>query len=112
MSKFKKYYEFPIRTDEYGSYAWSKNNTMALMFNSKVNRGDRQKIVDAINGKTENKIENIKHTNHNFFDGDEYIFCVRGWGFLTGIGGCNLPSEKAIKIQDEFIEHIYNSLKL
>lgn len=26
---------------------------------------------------------------------------IRGWGFLTGVGGMRLPEDKAVKIQDE-----------
>lgn len=36
---------------------------------------------------------------------------VRGWGYLTGVGGLNLPEEEAAKIQDEFSDWIYEILK-
>lgn len=111
MADFEKYYKLPLHIDKYGPYAWSENDTMSLMFDFGVKREDREKILKAINGKSEYRIENLTHKEHKFYVGKKYIFCVRGWGFLTGRGACNLPREKAELIQDAFIKHIYESLK-
>lgn len=107
---FKEVYELPLRNDEWGCYAWANNDTMSLMFDFGVSNEDRKKVVDAINGEAEHKIPNLRKDVTDFFDGDTYIFCVRGWGNLTGIGALNLPSAKAEKIQDEFAEHVFKSL--
>jgi hypothetical protein len=40
------------------------------------------------------------------------IMKIRGWGHLTGIGGLNLDTEKAAKIQDDFGEWIVEKLKI
>ena len=39
-----------------------------------------------------------------------YIFCVRGWGGLTGTGALNLSQDKAAKIQDDFCDFIEETL--
>lgn len=37
----------------------------------------------------------------SIFDSKGHRVCdLRGWGFLTGGGACNLPDEEASKIQD------------
>ena len=111
IKNYKDYYKLPLRTDEYGSYVWSENGKMAMMFDSKVKKEDRNKIVDKLNGKNNLKIENLKKDVVDFYDGDNYIFCVRGWGGLTGTGALNMKEEKAIKIQDDFCDFIFNTLK-
>lgn len=35
---------------------------------------------------------------------------VRGWGYLIGVGGLNLPADKAAKIQDDFGNWIIKTL--
>tara|TARA_R110000850_G_scaffold93775_2_gene198327 strand:- start:13 stop:363 length:351 start_codon:yes stop_codon:yes gene_type:complete len=111
IKDFKDYYKLPLHTDKYGSYVWAENGTMALMFDEKVNKEDRNKIVDSLNGATGLKIPNIKKDGVNFYDGENYIFCVRGWGGLTGCGALNMKEEKAIKIQDDFCDFIETTLK-
>lgn len=111
---WKKYYPLPIALDEapYHSYAWTWNNEMALGFDRNTKRELALKIVDAINEVSDFKIENLNlRDNVDFYDGDTYIFCVRGWGALTGIGGHKLPEKKAIQIQDDFVKFIYEKLK-
>lgn len=41
------------------------------------------------------------------FDSKGHRVCdLRGWGFLTGGGACNLPEDEASKIQDKMGEQI------
>ena len=41
------------------------------------------------------------------FDSKGHRVCdMRGWGFLTGGGACNLPEDEAAKIQDAMGEKI------
>ncbi len=39
-----------------------------------------------------------------------FVFSVRGWGHLTGIGGLHLPENGAARIQDDFIAYILKRL--
>ena len=109
---FKNFYKLPLHADKYGCYAWTTDDTIALMFSGEISDIDREKIISTINGDEEHKISSLKIYDGNFFDGDNYLFCVRGWGNLTGIGAHNLDYKTAAKIQDDFIEFIYKKLKL
>ena len=106
---WKKYYKSPFEYDGY-NYVWSENRTMSLMLGTMVEE-EAERIVDALNGKKPHSIGGLRHDGPDFFIGEQYIFCVRGWGFLTGGGGMNLPHEKAVKIQDSFIEFVFETLK-
>ena len=110
INNYKDYYKLPLHTDEYGSYVWAKNGTMALMFDRSVNKEDRNKIVDSLNGTNGLKIPNLKKDGIDFYDEDNYIFCVRGWGGLTGCGALNMNENKAAKIQDDFCDFIIRKL--
>ncbi len=106
---WKKYYEPPFSFDGY-NYVWSKESTMTLMLDFGVPKELGERIALALNGEKDLTIPNLRHDEHEFFQGDKYIFCVRGWGSLTGIGGHNLSPEKAVEIQDSLIEYIFNTL--
>lgn len=106
---WEQVYQLPLKYDEM-LYAWSKNNTMALMFNKVVKEDDRETIVKTINGESDMKIEGLDFKGCDFFINGNYAFCVRGWGYLTGIGGLGLTANKACEIQYGFIRHIYEKL--
>lgn len=106
--KWTDIWHLPLNYDGM-SYAWGKNNTMALMFGNLTNE-DIYKIVETINGNENAKIENITYENGEFLINGQMAFIVRGWGHLTGIGGRNLPSEVAAKLQNDFANHILNKL--
>ncbi len=40
-----------------------------------------------------------------------FNYLIRGWGELISTGGQNLDMKEAAKIQDEFTDWIYNTLK-
>ena len=110
LSDWEKVYQLPIHVDKFGSYAWSKNGTMALMFID-ISEEDCFKIINSINGVEKNTIKGIHNDGPDFYQDNDLIFYVRGWGNLTGTGGLNYSEEKAIKIQDGFITHVLKSLK-
>lgn len=109
---FKDVYQLPLRIDEFCPiYVFSENNVTA--FNIITEDADLiSEILEIINGNSKKKISN----NVAFEDGyilidREPVLLVRGWGYLTGSGGLNLPSEKAAKIQDDFADWVVNRLK-
>ena len=113
---WKEFYKLPLKLDPepYSSYAWTSDNSMALGFDRELNREYCQYIVDVINGDV--KVKGQVHglgldAPVDFTKDGEYIFCVRGYGELTGIGGHNLSQEKADKIQDDFVQHILKTLR-
>jgi hypothetical protein len=79
-----------------------------------VSDSDKQKIIDCINGNLKFKSE----TNIFTFDSEQGlillnnqpIMLLRGWGYLTGIGGCKLDSDKAVEVQNSLGEYIISKL--
>ena len=76
----------------------------------------KQQLIDVING-----INSDRKFKHKFYrDGihiyskapelDSPILRIRGWGYLTGIGGCHLDHETATQIQDAFGDYIVEQL--
>ena len=109
---WEQVYDLPL-TSNSGSYLWSKSGVIALQFtaiSSDTSKEFRQKIKNLINGESVEKIEGITNNSVDFYKNGTYIFCIRGWGNLTGTGALNLPKNKAIEIQDGFIEHVLKSI--
>lgn len=106
IKDWKQIYVLPIEHDGY-SYAWAENGTMALMF-SGLTKDEQKRCVKTINGDDDFRIENLVVDGCDFFKDKEHIFCVRGWGNLTGF--LNLTPKKAIEIQDGFINHVFKAL--
>lgn len=91
-------------------YIFTSNGKMALtIYDDKPNRilGTICSILNGKGGsiKTVGRVDPITF----LINGAELV--VRGWGYLTGVGGLNLPEEEAAKIQDEFSDWIYETLK-
>jgi len=88
---------------------------MALTFEGESKEAilEARKIVAIINGEEESDRQH-EYTHNGyadiFRDAESYVFCVRGWGHLTGTGGLRLPEKGAAKIQDDFIAYILKRL--
>ena len=114
---FRDVWTLPLKMDDY-SYAWDQNNVMALTFEDGCTAEEfyamrklAKDVVAVINGEKESDSKGRwTHEVCDFFLDGEYVFCVRGWGHLTGTGALYLTTEGAERIQDEFIDYIYNRL--
>jgi len=111
---YKEFYKLPLKLDEppYKRYAWGSDGEMALMFDRELNRGYCQYIIDVINGeiKVKGQVHGLTLDGVDFYKDGEFIFCVRGHGSLIGIGGHDLSTEKANKIEDDFAKYILTEL--
>lgn len=109
------YYKLPLKVDDYCPfYVYDSVQTMALNYirEDDINNNDFSllyEIIDAINGNNNNK--------YNVSDKDDIIYIdniptllIRGWGYLTGVGGYNLTFDEAIEEQDKFKNYIVNRL--
>lgn len=76
-------------------------------------------IIAKLNGDGNIVIEN--YYNFTYKNGEiwafstktkkkKHIILIRGWGYLTGIGGLHLSESDAVKIQDDFGQYIINTL--
>lgn len=120
MEEFKQYYKFPLKMWEFMNVkVFTDDNKMAFDWLINTPRDTKQKLIDRINGIN---IEPYK-TKKTFYQKYGIIYCqikdkdqelklfrIRGWGMLTGIGGYNLPAEKAIEIQDAFADYCVEML--
>jgi len=105
-------YRLPLRADHHGSYAWTPDDTMALDFGFDIEMKVREGIIAIINGEKESDTKGRWYVGNaiDFFLAGLYVFCVRGWGHLTGTGAMNLPEESARRIQDEFVKYVFSRL--
>ena len=110
MKTWKDYYKLPLKLDEWCGYVWDEDNTNAICFGDDVKEEFQSDLIDCLNGKQNFMIDGLTYKGCDFFINDNYMFCVRGWGYLTGAGACNLSIKEATRIQDGFIEHIFNKL--
>ena len=119
MESFAKYYETPLRVDDYHAYyVWTKNNEMAFNYldEKRINNCDLSEIYDivnAINGYgpgTFNASINPKLNDVIQIDGVDKLI-IRGWGRLVSPNCHNLSNEEAIKVQDDFAKLIVEQLR-
>ena len=105
-------YKLPLHADCCCSYAWTPDETMVLDFELDVDMKVREEIIAIINKEKESSTKGKWHVEDaiDFFLDDVYMFCVRGWGHLTGTGAMHLPEESAARIQDEFVKYILDRL--
>lgn len=119
MESFAKYYDMPLRVDDYCPfYIYTKDNEMAFNYldEEKIDNNDLTEIygiVNAINGYgpgTFNASINPEHNDIIQIDGVDKLL-IRGWGNLTAPGSHNLSNVEAIKVQDDFAEWIVEQLR-
>lgn len=70
-----------------------------------------ERVCALLNGEAETKKKPALTYNapEILLDGKPYIV-IRGWWYLTGGGGLNLPAEEAGAIQDEFAQFVISRL--
>ena len=104
-------------------YAWDADGHTALNFytliydkNGDITPSEKERInhiLAIINGECPTDYEAKWTVGNNvteiYYKG-EFQFLVRGWGYLTGCGGLNLPEDLAAKMQDGFIAYILDKL--
>ena len=119
MESFAKYYEIPLRVDDYYPYyVLTKDNKMAFNYldEKKIDNNDLTEIyeiVNAINGYgpgTFNASINPDSNDIIQIDGVDKLL-IRGWGNLISPAYHNLSSEDAIKVQDDFAKWIVGQLR-
>jgi len=106
---WRDYYHLPLRADKCTSHVWTDNDIMAFQF-LQENKYLREYIVSVVNGVAFYPIEDVKIGEGVIYIGGQEALLLRGWGYLTGTGGFNLPEEDAIEVQDGFANYIKDRL--
>jgi hypothetical protein len=114
---FKEVYKFPLKVDDYCPIITrTADKQRAFDWCVNISSEKQQELVDMINGIKQHQFkykfyrEGIEIYSENPIFNGKPVLCIRGWGYLTGIGGLHLPQEEAIKIQDEFGDYIVEQL--
>lgn len=115
MRIFEKAFKPPFKNQIFGRIVDSEYNFCFTIIRDN-NEELVNKIIRVINGE-----ENFKNPKLNFKkDSVHIIMCdeehekelilIRGWGYLTGVGGLNLSEEEAIEIQNDLADYIVERL--
>ena len=113
-TKWRDVWKLPLVKFDYIDFIQSSNGVLALSYfrdDWASNTTMINKIVSIINDEINSDfLPEWKAKGCEIFYRGEYVFCVRGWGYLTGTGGLNLSIDNAEKIQDGFISYILSRL--
>ena len=118
MEEFKKYYKFPLKMNkDFSIKVFTDDNNMAfdwlLPCHEKYN-DLKENLLSKINGEEVNISKSFYHKEGYIYARGEIIDIkvafIRGWGMLTGVGGYNLSTDKAAKIQDAFADYCVEML--
>ena len=114
---WKNIYKLPLKVDEdCPIITWTADNQRAFDWCVDVSSEKQQELIDMINSTKQHQFkykfyrEGIEIYSENPIFKREPVLLIRGWGYLTGIGGLHLSEKEAIKIQDEFGDYIVKQL--
>ena len=111
------FYTRPFHKAKYSEWVYDAKGNFVFQFEGDYDEKDNYK--EGYRELTENIIFSLKDVDHkpleNFelelknnielYKDDKLFITIRGWGGLTGVGGHNFSSEKAVKIQDDFVKY-------
>jgi hypothetical protein len=107
-------YVLPFHIDhpDYCLYIFDKNGDMVMSYADEYDEPYRETTKEICNILNDDGgvIHSLERDGLEF-KVNGFLFYIRGWGHLTGIGGLYLPVTKAKEIQDEFADCVYNKLK-
>lgn len=106
-----EFYHGPLTTD--GAFIYSADGNMALMMAELTEKCEAimKRTCKILNDELlPQRAANVEYKSGTIFLNGRSFLIIRGWGYLTGVGGLNLPPEEAAKIQDGFGEWV--ALKL
>lgn len=114
---FKDCYKLPLSVDEYCPIiTWTADNKRAFDWCVNISPEKQQELINKINDTKQHQFkykfyrDGIEIYSENPKFNGKPILMIRGWGYLTGIGGLHLSQEEAIQIQDEFGNYIVEQL--
>ena len=111
MKTWTDVYKLPMKMDYYGGYIFDSRCQMMAQFVGEMEE-DNSDMFDCITKKyteLDAEFEYRQRDQMVLADGEEVI-SIRGYGYLTGVGGLKLPHDEAAKIQDEFGQYIVDKL--
>lgn len=108
--EFEKAFTPPFRLDRIGSWSYDSKDNFAFQFIT-PNHQRRNEIIKCINSEYKSEMLGvITHEKGIIKSDNDELILIRGWGYLTGTGGLNLPDIEAAKIQDDLANYIVEKL--
>lgn len=108
---FEKAFMPPFKIDRVIDWVYDTNHNFCFQLIVDLDDEKKQQLQDILNGKTAPIINNTyKHSNGLISVNGKDFILIRGWGYLTGTGGLNLPDEEAAAIQDDLADYIIERL--
>lgn len=115
MRIFEKAFKLPFKNQMFGRIVDSEDN-FCFEITGIDDKELTDKLIRVINGE-----ENLKNPKLSFKKDSVYIIMcdeeheeemilIRGWGYLTGVGGLHLSEEEAIEIQNDLADYIVERL--
>ncbi len=109
---WRNYFKTPFK-DGYGIYIHDANGHPVADYIARVGENTVSNIIKSLNGEYVSDKGHVftfdKETATIQIDGQP-IIRMRGWGYLTGVGGCKLSPEKAWEVQQSIAEFICEQL--
>lgn len=111
------FYTRPFHKAKYSGFVFDAKGNFVFQFEGDYDEKGNHKegyreltedIIFALNDIDHKPLENLElelKNNIELYKDDKLFITIRGWGGLTGIGGHNFTSEKAVKIQDDFVKY-------
>ena len=98
--ELNKAFKLPLSRRNIGSRIWDANDNIIaqfLIFDTNL----RNSIIAKINNNLSTLMYSGVHTIEydQIICNDVHLIEIRGWDYLTGVGGLNLSDEEAIDIQ-------------
>lgn len=105
------FYKQPFKLDEYSGWVYDTNNNFVFQFELDNTDKLNHQIMDIINDKENSKTSLFSASKEEqeiyvvtLDNNKHHCITIRGWGNLTGTGAHNLSIDRAIEIQDSFID--------
>ncbi len=111
MKTWKDVYRLPLRLDKSTFWVYDDNYNFVFQFETEDEKL-KIEIIDVINvDKNLDRDDYFEYRNTLIVDSKGIeIIMIRGYGYLTGIGGLNLSDKEACNIQDTFGQFIVDRL--
>lgn len=108
---WKQYFKTPF-TNGFDCYILDADGHPIANFLN-LSKGSYNRVVDCLNGdyiQKGNVICTVSDDYTKILMNDVPVLLIRGWGYLTGVGGCNLSPEKATEVQNSLSDFICEKL--
>lgn len=110
---FNKAFKMPFTTDEV-MHIFDANGQLILNTIKDLNKENMINLCERLNGYSDPAYSNdwqYRESDQVVTQNGREMYSIRGWGYLTGIGGLNLNEDEAKLIQDDLGEYVAERMR-